>query len=275
MSVLVLPAWLAGTVVTLAWCWRIERADGVVIGFTTHDHDFVRDGVRFRAAPGIAPSAIRLTGDRSGDAMEIAGALTGAALSADDLESGRWDGARVTLSVVDWEDEAQPAVLLASGTLGAVERSGDQFSAELRGPVFALDGPIVPRTAPGCRARLGDRDCRIDLAGRRHRAIATAIDGRNVTLDRSFADGILSCGQLRWVDGPGAGTGCAILSHDGDRIELLEAIGWSLAEPLGVALVEGCDGMLSTCSARFGNAVNFRGEPHLPGNDLLTRYPNG
>ena len=24
---------------TLAWCWRIERADGVVFGFTDHDRE--------------------------------------------------------------------------------------------------------------------------------------------------------------------------------------------------------------------------------------------
>jgi len=40
-------------------------------------------------------------------------------------------------------------------------------------------------------------------------------------------------------------------------------------------LTEGCDRRMETCSARFGNAVNFRGEPYLPGNDLLTRYPGG
>ena len=36
---------------------------------------------------------------------------------------------------------------------------------------------------------------------------------------------------------------------------------------------EGCDYRLDTCAARFGNAANFQGEPFLPGNDLLTRYP--
>ena len=39
-----------------------------------------------------------------------------------------------------------------------------------------------------------------------------------------------------------------------------------------VQLREGCDHTIATCSARFGNAVNFRGEPFLPGNDLLARY---
>ena len=31
--------------------------------------------------------------------------------------------------------------------------------------------------------------------------------------------------------------------------------------------------LFATCRDRFANAQNFRGEPHLPGNDLLTRYP--
>jgi hypothetical protein len=40
-----------------------------------------------------------------------------------------------------------------------------------------------------------------------------------------------------------------------------------------VELVEGCDKSLATCATRFANMVNFRGEPYLPGIDLLTRYP--
>jgi hypothetical protein len=38
---------------------------------------------------------------------------------------------------------------------------------------------------------------------------------------------------------------------------------------------EGCDHTIATCAARFGNAINFQGEPFLPGNDSLTRYPAG
>ena len=42
-----------------------------------------------------------------------------------------------------------------------------------------------------------------------------------------------------------------------------------------VSLTEGCDKRFATCRTRFANSANFRGEPHLPGNDLLTRYPGG
>ena len=42
---------------------------------------------------------------------------------------------------------------------------------------------------------------------------------------------------------------------------------------LRVRLREGCDRTIATCTSRFGNAVNFRGEPFLPGNDMLAQYP--
>ena len=36
---------------------------------------------------------------------------------------------------------------------------------------------------------------------------------------------------------------------------------------------EGCDRRLSVCRDRFDNVANFRGFPHIPGNDFVLRYP--
>ncbi len=36
---------------------------------------------------------------------------------------------------------------------------------------------------------------------------------------------------------------------------------------------EGCDKRFATCGARFGNAINFRGFPTVPGGDFLTLWP--
>jgi uncharacterized phage protein (TIGR02218 family) len=35
----------------------------------------------------------------------------------------------------------------------------------------------------------------------------------------------------------------------------------------------GCDKRFATCRDRFANGVNFRGFPHIPGNDFVVRYP--
>ncbi|MNL88249.1 hypothetical protein D3C87_2178470 [compost metagenome] len=61
----------------------------------------------------------------------------------------------------------------------------------------------------------------------------------------------------------------------GPILHLAEAPAFVPAFPARVRLIEGCDKQLATCRDRFSNAANFRGEAHLPGNDLLTRYPGG
>ena len=34
----------------------------------------------------------------------------------------------------------------------------------------------------------------------------------------------------------------------------------------------GCDKQFATCRAKFANAVNFRGFPHMPGDDFVLSY---
>jgi uncharacterized phage protein (TIGR02218 family) len=35
----------------------------------------------------------------------------------------------------------------------------------------------------------------------------------------------------------------------------------------------GCDRRFASCKAKFANAVNFRGFPHIPGSDYVLRHP--
>ncbi|MEQ9528912.1 MAG: DUF2163 domain-containing protein, partial [Parvibaculaceae bacterium] len=37
-------AHVAGGVTTLAWCWKLVRRDGAVLGFTEHDRDLAFGG---------------------------------------------------------------------------------------------------------------------------------------------------------------------------------------------------------------------------------------
>jgi len=34
-----------------------------------------------------------------------------------------------------------------------------------------------------------------------------------------------------------------------------------------------CDKRFATCRDRFANGINFRGFPHIPGNDFVIAYP--
>ena len=269
------PDWLRAELVTLAWCWRLSRRDGVAIGLTSHDHDLTVGGLSYRAAPGMKPSAIE-TGDAiETETLDLEGVIASDAIAARDLDAGRWDGAALELFVTDWSAPEAAPVTVARGTLGAVERRGGAFAAELQGVVRALDGPVCPATSPSCRAALGDRACRVDLAPRTHIRRAVAVDGRAVTLDSAAPAGTMAFGELMWMEGPACGLASPVIGEEGAVLALAEMPPFDVGAPVRVRLVEGCDKQLATCRARFANAVNFRGEAQLPGNDLLTRYPGG
>ncbi|MFY1005194.1 baseplate hub protein, partial [Escherichia coli] len=70
------------------------------------------------------------------------------------------------LIAVDWSNPGAEPVFLARGELGEVSVSDGAFTAELRGPTALLERSVVEATSPECRAELGDRRCRVDLAGR-------------------------------------------------------------------------------------------------------------
>lgn len=269
------PAWLRERVATLAWCWRLERRDGMVLGLTSHDRDLVLDGVPYRAAPGMKPSAIEARSEIAADTLDIEGALTSAAISEMDLDNGRWDGAALTLFVTDWSAPEGRTLVLAAGELGQIERRGRAFAAELQSAVRVLDAPLVPVTSPTCRADLGDRACRVDLAGLERRGGVTAVSGRQVTLDFVPGAGTLAFGALRWMSGRAAGLESIVAVQAGAVLTLATRVPAGVAVGDRVRVTAGCDRQLATCQTRFANVANFRGEAFLPGNDLLTRYPGG
>ncbi|WP_077148709.1 DUF2163 domain-containing protein [Sphingopyxis sp. KK2] len=269
------PDWLREELVTLAWCWRLARRDGVVVGLTSHDRDLVIGGTPYRAAPGMKPSALETSDSLEVETMDLQGAVSSTAIAAADLDAGRWDGAQLELMVADWSDPGLAPITVARGELGAVERQGPAFTAELRGVTSLLDAPACPATSPSCRAALGDRACRVDLSPRTHVRRVVAVEGRAVTLDAPVAAGTLAFGELLWIEGAACGLASPVIADDGTVLQLAEVPGLLPALPARVRLTEGCDRQLATCGSRFANAANFRGEAHLPGNDLLTRYPGG
>ena len=165
--------------------------------------------------------------------------------------------------------------LLARGTIGAVARKGGAFSAELVGAAAAmLAEPVAPSTSPDCRAMLGDRQCRVAMAGRRQIVAVTGV--ADMVVDAAGLEpGIYAYGMIRWLTGANAGIVLAVVDNDAGTLRLADPPPFGVEPGTLALLTQGCDRQLVSCAARFGNAVSFRGEPYLPGTDLLTRYPGG
>ncbi len=256
---------------TVATYWRIYRRDGAALAFTSHDRDLTFGGLTHRAAPGMIPAAIRLTSELSNDNAEAQGALSHDSIREQDLAAGLFDEAAIQIGAVDWETLTHHT--LYTGQIGRIEDDRSQFSAELRSSKSLLEQDLVPRTSPTCRAEFCARGCglpavrfttikpvaSIDPETNRVRIIGLAGD--------DYVDG-----RLRFMAGPQTGLAFGIIDADDDWLTLDRPLVTGTLPGTGAQLLEGCDHTIATCAGRFGNAINFRGEPFLPGNDLLSRY---
>ena len=275
-----LQARLDAGATTLCRCWNIERRDGVRLGFTDHDGDLTVDGLSYQAGTGFDGTEYSSRLGLSGGGGELHGALASEGLEEADLAAGRWDGAAVTLLLVDW---SQPTLFLPllRGELGEVKREGPAFIAEVRTAASKLDVVTGRRYAASCDSDLGDSRCGVDLENTAHRGLGAveAMAGNGVIIASglsSFDDGLFCNGLLTWMSGSNSGLSMEVKAHrlSGDVAELILWETPSVAAAAGdeFVLVAGCDKRFETCRDRFANARNFRGFPHIPGNDFALGY---
>ncbi|MFG1288101.1 DUF2163 domain-containing protein [Xanthobacter versatilis] len=273
----VLAAHLASGATTLCFAWRVTRRDGLVTGFTDHDRDLVVDGVTCKAASGISGSQSTLASGLSVTGAEVSGALSHDALSEDDLAAGLYDGAAIDHLLVNWQDPAQ-VLLLRRGTIGEVRAQDGVFTAEIRSLSDGLNQTRGRLLSSSCDADLGDARCGIDLTLPAHAASATvvAVEGvlsLRVTGLSAFAEGAFARGRARLSSGANAGFVTEVKAHlvdaEGVLLRLWQRPPFAVAEGDGITLTAGCDKQFATCRDRFSNALNFRGFPHMPGNDFV------
>lgn len=267
-------------VTTLCRCWLITRSDAVRQGFTDHDEDVVLGDVTCRAGTGLSGSEATQKFGLAVDSSELSGALADDSLNEADLAAGRYDAAAVELWQVDWSEPGL-RVLLAKGTLGEVKREGSAFTAEVRGLSERLAQDSGRLYAATCSADLGDARCKIDLTSTVYRgsgavvavSAASAFTASGVD---SFNDGWFTAGKLSFTSGANAGLSVEVKSHRKNgavTFELWQAMSEPIAPGDEFTVTAGCDKRFQTCHDCFNNVVNFRGFPHIPGNDFVISYP--
>jgi uncharacterized phage protein (TIGR02218 family) len=265
---------------TLCRCWRLDRADGASLGFTDHDASLRFDGLEFRADAALTGGALEHATGAAPDGGEVSGALRSDAITAEDVAAGLYAGARVRCWLVDWREPDLRAMLF-DGAIAEITHGSLGFRAELVGPAAALNRPLGRAYLSACDAVLGDARCKVDLDAPAFSAEVVALaepgDGRvPVSGLETFADGWFEGGRALWLSGRAAGSAATVASdvaRGGQRVLTLSPAARSGEAGDRLRVTAGCDKRLGTCRDRFANLLNFRGFPHMPGDDWVTSHP--
>lgn len=260
-----------------AHVWRFTRRDSAQFAFTDHDRALHFDALACEPMAGLAAGAIEKSLGLGVDTASVAGALNSEAITEADIARGLWDGARVDLYRVDWRDPSQRVHLFA-GRIGEVRRGALAFEAELRGLQAPLNVAVGRVFSRYCDADVGDARCGLDLEAGAYSgagsvsAVVSASAFRASGLE-AFAPGWFARGRLVWSGGGESEIAAHAQSGAEALIELIDAPAFAIAPEMAFTVYAGCDKRFETCRAKFANTLNFRGFPHMPGNDAIQAGP--
>ena len=87
----------------------------------------------------------------------------------------------------------------------------------------------------------------------------------------SKSSGYFDYGIIEFTSGNNIGQKMEIKQYNGGQFILQLNLPKSLSVGDNFNVVAGCNKEFSTCCDKFNNAINFHGEPHLPGMNILLK----
>ncbi|WP_268838006.1 DUF2163 domain-containing protein [Burkholderia sp. WTPI3] len=93
--------------------------------------------------------------------------------------------------------------------------------------------------------------------------------GGEIFISYNYTVGYFAFGKVKWLTGQNAGFVMEVKSFTPGTVTLAMAMPFPVTVGDTYTITAGCDKQLGTCYARYNNIVHFRGEPFIPGPDLL------
>ncbi|MEM7616754.1 MAG: DUF2163 domain-containing protein [Pseudomonadota bacterium] len=263
---------LNSEVTNIATCWKLTRLDNVIQAFTSHDQDIIFEGVTYQANSGFTPSDISNNYDIEADNLQIEGVIDSVNITEQDINNGVYDFAAIEIFAVNYADLTQGRVLLKTGKISDIEMRDGNFSAEIRGLSDRLSQNIGQIYSPLCRANLGDNKCQVNLASNYSFSdVVSNITSKSVFYETNLNqnNSYFNFGKVTFTSGLNNGLAMEVKSYQDGKIELFLPMPYDINIGDSFDIITGCDKKITTCAQKFNNAINFRGEPHVPGTDKM------
>lgn len=258
---------------TLATCWRIERVDGMIMGFTDHDQMLIVNGEQYDSIAGFTPSSIASNSEMAVDNLDLTGHTFPSKITAKDLLAGLYDMARLEVLSVNYNEPDSGKLIQKCGIIGEITLNKNMFCAEVRGNTQLLSQTMCQSYSPHCRAQLGDRQCGFDLKTIGYTAdsaITEIIDNQTfLTANLDQHHGWFKDGYLIWNSGENTGIRMEIKEFSRFSVTLALPMPFAMKIDDSFTIYAGCDKSSGTCLDKFKNIINFRGEPDIIGSDKM------
>lgn len=263
---------------------RLDLADGTSIGVTDHDRDLdfdLGDGsITYSAATGILPSDVKLSAGFDADNFEVTGPIA-ETVTREAVLGGRFNRARARLFQVNWKSLGSGAIKILTGDVADARVEGGKFVLAITSDIARFNQVVGSVITPYCATDFGSALC--GLTPEEISATVTAATSDlsfTVSFTGSYADDYFNLGTVEFLTGALAGTAPIEIFDwtSAGAVTLFvpaaeaPAIGDTLSIKRGCSRLRSSDdASVPTCMS-YGNILNFRGFPEVPGTDQVLKY---
>lgn len=267
-----LKSHISEEVTTLTACLKITRKDGLELGFTSLDKDLLYDGITYKPDCGLDIGFINSNTDIDASNAETGLVINNDDISENDILRGKFDDAKIELFSINYSDTSAGKVILFSGFISKITLSNGKADVEVKGLLDKLNQQVCEQYSSSCRCKFCDSKCSLIKSNYTFNGQVDSINtSGNIQCDSlsNMEDNHFNYGVLTFTSGVNKDYSVEVKNFYKGEISLMLNPPYSISSSDTFNIVTGCDKKFSTCVEKFNNAVNFRGEPHIPGNDYI------
>jgi uncharacterized phage protein (TIGR02218 family) len=289
-----LKSYMASADLDLCACWKLTPVDAdgdplpeLAIGATSHTRDLSLPGhvITFKTNGGVEPSAVDTEAGQQSAGLDLESIFT-LDITEEDVAAGKWNHAHFEVYTVNYSAPAMGQLIDFSGRLRKISSEGPRFKAEAN-PLTQVYGDVLLGKVFTHRCpvrRLADKHhenlCKLDPAD-------TAFDGHPMTVtgtvtvggsnsqftdsSRAESSGHFEHGVVKFTSGALNEVAVEIKSFSSGVFVLQLPVSELIDDGVTYEAVRGCNRTPEDCSTKFGNIINYRGFPKVPGIENLAR----
>lgn len=249
---------------------KIEREDGVQLGFTTYDKKLILDNLEYNKPTNSNNTELKI--DLSVNSSEINTIINDGAINDGDIINGLYDNAEITIYLANVGDTDVNHIIY-KGLVGEITKTDvySRFEVTSKNETL-LNRKSNYRMSPTCNFDFGDSNCSFDVNSLKvTTTIQNVINSKELVVSDNLV-GTFTYGILEFKNGFNINTKFFILNQTNSNLKLFSSIPYPINVGDIVELTPGCDKSESACKS-YNNFVNFGGFPtsgnFMPGNDKV------
>lgn len=237
---------------------------------TDSDQDVVFENITYRAITSFTPNSIINSNELAHDNFSISGVVDNIYITEEKIKKGSLSNAYLEVFTINVLEKTLKKNILKTGWIGEVKYSNGSFVIDVNSIGHKTKNLIGNCYSYDCRAKFGDQFCKKKLSDYSFEGSVTFIKDSYSFVDekRNEPDDYFSKGLIIFETGEYIDKTYNIRSFNNKIIILEQALRLGIGDKFKI--IAGCDKTLDSCSKKFDNVLNFRGEPFIPGQYKLS-----